>query len=75
MRRDFYERYKAGRSEKYPNYENLLHHCYDQVRVVLQMCLQTISSVISSDGLLKPIGACKFNLGSLHIIMNTVITL
>ena len=36
--------------------------------VCLQMCLQTTSSVLSSDGLLKPIRVCKFNLGSLHII-------
>ena len=32
MRTDFYERYKAGCSEKYPNYENLLHHCCEQVK-------------------------------------------
>ena len=44
------------------------------LRVVLQMCLQTISSVLSSDGRLKPVCVCQFNLGSLHIIMNTVIT-
>ena len=46
-----------------------------KLRVVLQMCLQTISPVLSSDGHLKPIGVCKFNLGSFHIIMNIVITL
>ena len=46
-----------------------------KLRVVLQICLQTISSVLSSDGHLKPIGIRKFNLGSLHIIMNIVITL
>ena len=39
------------------------------------MCLQTISSVLSSDGHLKLILACKFNFGSLHIIMNIVISL
>ena len=45
-----------------------------KLRVVLQMCLQIISSVISSDGHLKPVCACKFNLESLHTIMNIVIT-
>ena len=44
-----------------------------KLNVVLQMCLQTISSsVLSSDGHLKP--ACKFNLGSLYVIMKIVIT-
>ena len=46
-----------------------------KLRVVLQMCLQTIQSVLSSDGHLKPIRAGKFSLGSLHIIMNIVVTL
>ena len=46
-----------------------------KLRVVLQMCLQTISSILSSDGHLKPTRVCQFNLGSLHIIMNIVITL
>ena len=46
-----------------------------KLRVVLQMRLQTISSLLPSDGLLKPVCICKFNLGSLHIIMNIVITL
>ena len=32
MKTDFYERYEAGCSEKYPNYENLLHHCCEQVK-------------------------------------------
>ena len=45
-----------------------------KLRVVLQMCLQTISSVLSSDGHLKPVCVFKINLGSLHIIMNIVIT-
>ena len=31
MRTDFYKRYKAGCSEKYPDYENLLHNCCEQV--------------------------------------------
>ena len=46
-----------------------------KLRVVLQMCLQTISSsVLSSDGLLKPACVCKFNLLSLCIIIKIVIT-
>ena len=47
-----------------------------KLRVMLQMCLQTISSVLSSDDHFKPIGLCiiMFNLGSLHIIMTIVIT-
>ena len=74
MKTDFYKRYKAGCAGKYPNYENLmLHHCCE-LRVVLQMCLQTISSVLSSDDHLKPVYVCEFNLGSLHITMNIVIT-
>ena len=28
----FYERYKAGCSEIYPDHENLLHHCCEQVK-------------------------------------------
>ena len=45
-----------------------------KLRVVLLMCLQTISSsVLSSDGHLKPVCVCKFNLGSLHVIMKIVI--
>ena len=45
------------------------------LRVVLQMCLQTISSsVLSSDGHLKPVCVCEFNLGSLYVIMKIVIT-
>ena len=44
-----------------------------KLKVVLQMCLQTISSsVLSCDGHLKPV--CKFNLGSLYVIMKIVIT-
>ena len=39
-----------------------------KLRVVLQMCLQTISSVLSNDGYLKLTLVCKFNLGSLHVI-------
>ena len=46
-----------------------------KLRVVLQMCLQTISSsVLSSDSHLKPACVCKFNLGSLYVIMKIVIT-
>ena len=37
-----------------------------KLRVVLQICLQTISSVLSSDGHLKPACVYKLNLGSLH---------
>ena len=44
-----------------------------KLKVVLQMCLQTISSsVLSCDGHLKPV--CKFNLGTLYVIMKIVIT-
>ena len=61
-KKDFYKIYKAGCSGKYPNYEN-------------SMCLQTISSsILSSDGHLKPACVCKFNLGSLHLISKIVIT-
>ena len=76
MRTDFYKRYKAGCSEK--KIQIMKSSCIivvSKLRVVLQMCLQTISSVISSDGNLKPTCVCKFNLRSLHIIMNVVITL
>ena len=45
-----------------------------KLRVVLQVCLQTISSsVLLSDGHLKPACVCKFNLGSLYVIMKIVI--
>ena len=69
----------AGCSGKYPNYENsVLHHCCEHCQVksiVLQTCLQTISSsVLSSDSHLKPACVCKFSLGSLHVIMKIVIT-
>ena len=43
----------------------------NKLTVVLQMCLQTISSVLSSDGHLKPVCVCNFNLGSVHVITNT----
>ena len=75
MRTDFYKRYKAGCSEKYPNMKTCFIIVVSNFRVVLQMCLQTVSSVLSSDGHLKPIRVDKFNLGSLHTIMNIVITL
>ena len=29
----FYKRYKAGCSGKYPNHENLLHHCCEHCQV------------------------------------------
>ena len=79
MKTDFYKIYKTGCSGKYPNYENsMLHYCCEHCQVksiVLQTCLQTISSsVLSSDGHLKPTCVCKFNLGSLHVIMKIVIT-
>ena len=46
-----------------------------KLRVVLQMCLQIISSsVLSSDGHLKPACVCNFNLGSFYVIMKIVIT-
>ena len=46
-----------------------------KLKVVLQMRLQTISSsVLSCDGHLKPVCVCKFNLGSLYVIMKIVIT-
>ena len=32
MKTDFYKRYKAGCSEKYPNYENLPYHNCEQVK-------------------------------------------
>ena len=45
-----------------------------KLRVVLQICLQTISSsVLSSDGHLKPACVCNFNLGSLYVIVKIVI--
>ena len=75
MKTDFYKRYKAGCSRKYPNYENLLHHCCEHCKLiimyVLQKYLQTISSVLSSDGHLKPVCVCNV---TLHITMNIVIT-
>ena len=78
IKTDFNITYKAGCSEEYPNYENLmLHHCCEHCQVksiMLQMCSQTISSVLSSDDHLKPVCVCKLSLGSLHIIMNIVIT-
>ena len=63
MKTDFYKRYEAGCSGKYPNYENLLHHCSIAkliIMYVLQKYLQTISSVLSCDGHLKPVCVCKF---------------
>ena len=80
MKTDFYKIYKTGCSGKYPNYENsMLHHCCEHCQVksiVLQTCLQTISSsVLSSNVHLKPACVCKFSLlGSLHVIMKIVIT-
>ena len=32
MKTDFCRRYNVGCSEKYPYYENLLHHCCEQVK-------------------------------------------
>ena len=46
-----------------------------KLRVVLPMCLQTISYVLSSNGHLKLVCACKINLGIMHIMTNIVITL
>ena len=46
-----------------------------KLRVVLQVCLQTISSsVLSIDGHLNPACVCTFNLGSLYVIMKIAIT-
>ena len=45
-----------------------------KLSAVLQMSLQTISTVLSSDSHLKPIRVCKLNLRSLHIIMSIMIT-
>ena len=60
MKTDFYKRYKAGCSGQYPNYENLLHHCYEHCQVNNNVCVtETISSVLSSDGHLKPVCICK----------------
>ena len=56
MKTDFYTTYKAGCSGKYPNYENLmLHHGCEhcQVKNSVTDVLQTISSVLSSDGHLR----------------------
>ena len=59
MKTDFYKRYKAGCSGKYPNYENLLHHCCEHCQVDNNVhvteVFTTISSVLSSDGHLKPV--------------------
>ena len=75
MRTDFYERYKAGSSEKFPNCENLLHHCCKQVKSSITDVFTNYLIVLSSDGHLKPIRECKFNLESLHRFVNIVITL
>ena len=75
MRTHFYKRYAGGCSEKYPNYENLLHHCCEQVKSSVTDVFTNYFICSSSDGHLRPIGVCRFNLGSLHIIMNIVITL
>ena len=65
-------------SGKYPNYENsmlITVVSIAKLRVVSQMSLQTISSsVLSSDGHLKPTCVCKFNLRSSYVIMKVVIT-
>ena len=45
-----------------------------KLRIMIWMCLQTnSSSVLSSDGHLKPACVCKFNLGSLHVIVITTL--
>ena len=79
MKTDFYKIYKVGCAQE--NIQIMKTQCciivvrIAKLRVVLQMCLQTIfSSVLSSDGHLKPACVCKFNLGSLHVIMKIVIT-
>ena len=73
MRTDFYKRWLLRK-----NIQIMKTCCtivVSNLRVVVQICLKTISSVLSSNGDLKPICVCKFNLGSLHIFMNIVITL
>ena len=70
MKTNFYKIYKAVAQE---NIQIMKTQCciivvsIAKLSVVLQMCLQTISSsVLSSDGHLKPACVCKFSLGSLH---------
>ena len=64
MKTDFYKRYKAGCSGKYPNYENLLHHCCEHCQVNNNVCVTEVFrnnlSVLSSDGHLKAVCVCKF---------------
>ena len=64
MKTDFYKRYKAGCSG---NIQIMKTCCIIVVSIakliimyVLQKYLQTISSVLSSDGHLKPVCVCKF---------------
>ena len=51
MKTYFYKRYKAGCSGKYPNYENLLHHCCEHCQVNNDVCV--------TEGHLKPVCVCK----------------
>ena len=48
-------------------------HCQVKSSVTGVITNLISSSVLSSDGHLKPACVCKFNLGSLHVIMKTVI--
>ena len=70
MKKGFYKIYKAGCSGKYPSYENsMLLHCCEHCQVK-----SSVTDVFTSDGHLKPACVCKFNLGSLHVILKIVIT-
>ena len=42
MKTDFYKRYEAGCSGKYPNYENLLHHCCEHCQVNNNVCVTEV---------------------------------
>ena len=80
MEKDFYKIFKAGCSGKYPNYENsMLLHCCEHCQVIKSSVTDVFTnyflcSVLSSEGHLKPACVCKFNLGSLHVILKIVIT-
>ena len=55
----------------------MLQMCYKLFHLLQMLSsvtgvLQTISSVLSSVGHLRPVCVCEFNLGSLHMIMNII---
>ena len=60
MKTDFYKIYNAGCSEKYPNYENLLRHCCNQVKCSASYrCVYKLFQLFfQSHDHLKPIGLC-----------------